>query len=222
MFLLRFFSAEDRGAYVICSLFGYLLFLASRPAIWAPYAALLLTYHLFLAYRVYVLKSGAARTHGLPATVAAHLGFVVLVVALRLGLVTYIRSDLQSLPKESLAAAASLGAWVLRVVMILATYGLATLERRLFFSGEQEKKTDNPADIESILVEMRSKYPQDASTLIAATGSDHAEWTQYCARRKSTFYDPRKSPKEDFEQWLRARGKTQYPVTQNQPSTASN
>jgi len=30
------------------------------------------------------------------------------------------------------------------------------------------------------------------------------------------YGDPRQSPKDEFEQWLRARGKTQYPFSQGE------
>src|SRR5882762_4492563 len=100
MFLSRFFSAEDRGAYVVSGLAGYALFLALRPAFWAPYAAMLMTYHLFLAYRIYISDTRVARSYSLRVTIAAHAGFVLLLVGIRLAWVASIRSFLSTQPPE--------------------------------------------------------------------------------------------------------------------------
>ena len=222
MLLLRLFSAEDRGVYVVCSLIGYLLFLALRPALWAPIAALMLTYHLFLAHRVLVSEKKGARSYSLPATIAAHLGFLVVLVGARLAFAAAIVLMLRSEPKQTLAGAAGIAAYIIVIGSVVITYGLVVLECKFLFAGRQQKTSEDPALIEQVLIEMHAKAPQDASTLVAATGSDFDEWTRYCAKRKSAYYDPRKSPAEDFEQWLRARGKTQYSLTQNQSGTVAN
>ena len=220
--LSRVFSSKDRGIYLVCSLAGYLVSLATKPAIWGPYAAMLVTYHLFLVSLLYLSEKKSSRSYSLPVTIAAHLGSLVLLVAVRLAVVTAILSALNSEPPETYAQGSYLGSRAVRVLMFLAIYGLVSLERKWLFAGVQEKKSADLTDWEPTMVEIYSKLPSDGASLVAATGADHIEWTEYCARRKSKFYDPRKSPAEDFEQWLRARGKTQYSLTQNQSTPVAN
>ena len=94
--LSRVFSSKDRGIYLVCSLAGYLVSLATKPAIWGPYAAMLVTYHLFLVSLLYLSEKKSSRSYSLPVTIAAHLGSLVLLVAVRLAVVTAILSALRS------------------------------------------------------------------------------------------------------------------------------
>jgi hypothetical protein len=220
--LSRVLSSKDRGIYLVCSLVGYLVSLATKPAIWGPYAAMLVTYHFFLVSLLYLSEKKSSRSYSLPVTIAAHLGSIVLLVAVRLAVVTAVLSALQSEPPETYAQGSYLGSRAVRVLMFLAIYGLVSLERKWLFAGVREKKLADLTDWEPTMVEIYSKLPSDGAPLVAATGTDHLEWTEYCARRKSKFYDPRKSPAEDFEQWLRARGKTQYSLTKNQSTPVAN
>lgn len=220
--LLRFVSSKDRGVYLVCALVGYVVLLALRPAIWAPYAGMLVTYHLFLFSMMYLAETKSSRSYGLPLMVAGHLGFLAVLVAVRLGLAYAVLSFVESLPKELTGEGVRYGARAVKLLIFLATYGAVELERRWLFSG---KKTDQPKDMtdwEPTMVEMYAKLPTDGGPLVAATGADHMEWIQYCSRRKAKFYDPSKSPADDFEKWLRARGKTQYPATRvSAPADAS-
>jgi hypothetical protein len=213
MLLSRFFSAEDRGVYVICGLAGYALFLALRPAFWAPYVAMLTTYHLFLAYRIYISDTRAARSYSLRVTIAAHVGFVLLLVGIRLAWVASIRSFLSTQPPEDVAMESVFASRIIRLAMIFVIYGLVVLERSKFFGGAQKKTAADASDSEAMQVERAARRSWKGARLAPATDTDHELWVQYCARRKSIYYDPRKSPREDFERWLRARGKTQNPAT---------
>ena len=208
--LFRVVSSKDRGVYLKCSLVGYVLLMALKPAIWAPYAGMLVTYHLFLFSMMYLSEKKSSRSYSLLLTIGGHLGFLAVLVAVRLGLTYAVLSFVESLPKALVGVGVRYGARTVKLLIFLATYGAVELERRWLFSGEKKSQPKDMTDWEPTMVEMYTKLQPDGGPLVAATGADHLEWTQYCARRNSKFYDPRKSPSDDFEQWLRARGKTQY------------
>ena len=218
MLLLRLFAAKDRGVYVVCSLIGFLIFLGLRPAFWAGYAAALVTYHLFLAYRIVAVESNQdqSRSHGLTATIAAHIGLVLALVAVRFAAVELILNFVGSQPEMLHSSAIRMGARAVGLVTVVLVYGLVSLECKLLFSGKQHAGTDQAREMESVFVEMSAKLRRKDEPLVAATGADHGEWVQYCARRNAKYYNPGLSPKDDFEQWLRARGKTQSIVSQSE------
>jgi hypothetical protein len=91
-------------------------------------------------------------------------------------------------------------------------YGIVSLECHLFFRGRSAK---NMQDLEPAMIELSAKLRKNDTELMPATPDDHNAWVHYCSRRKSTFYNPALTPRDDFEQWLRARGKTQYQSADN-------
>src|SRR5271165_7334901 len=83
-----FFNSKDRGIYLVCCLVGFVVSLAARPEFWAPYAGVLLTYNLFLAWLVISGDEKTARSHGIPYTIAVHVAFLVLLICARFGLMS--------------------------------------------------------------------------------------------------------------------------------------
>jgi hypothetical protein len=107
------------------------------------------------------------------------------------------------------------------LVTVLVVYGFVTLEGKLLFNGNKSVVAGPAKDMEPVFVELSAKLRSKDEPLIAATGADHLEWIQYCSRRSAKYYNPGLSPKDDFEQWLRARGKTQFPTTQSETGWAA-
>jgi len=223
MLLLRLLASKDRGVYAFCSLIGYLMFLAFRPASWAGVAAVLLTYHLFLSYLVVSGESerDQTRSYGWPATIAAHLGFIVVCTAARIAVVALILDSIASLPKIMMVISGAMTEEAIGLVTVVLVYALVSFECNLLFSGKRSALPENLKELEPVLIEMSAKLRIKDTPLIAATGDDHYKWVQYCQRRRGKYYNPGLSPKDDFEQWLRARGKTQFPTAQTEAGVAA-
>lgn len=218
--MISFFKAPERGVYLICVLLGLIVYLMLRPASWASFAGLMVTYHLFLLYILIGSDKESSPSYNIPITIAGHLLCVALLVAGKVILPYAYREVVHSLPPVE-ALMFSLWAWkVIAVLQYLITYGLATYERDSLFAGEKRKYAKKTAPIS--VYSVTPPTPSNGVQLVTATGEDHRDWLLDRERRKAVFYAPGTSAQHDFEQWLRARGKTQYPVTQNQPSTASN
>jgi hypothetical protein len=209
--LFRILASVDRGVYAFLSLLGYLAYLAFRPAFWAPYAAMLVTYHVFLLYSLSFSDREHPRSYSWPATITGHTGLLVLLVAVRMALVSSVSSFLLSQPNESVAQEARVGARFTALVIFLTVYCLARLERNLLFSGKKIRRPDQLSALEQWVVDLPPIQP--GAPLMTASGADHQEWVRFRAQGKTLFYDPGRSPRDDFEQWLRARGKTQYPIS---------
>lgn len=218
MLLLRLLAAKDRGVYVFCSLIGYLAFLALRPAAWAGEAACLVTYHAFLGHLLLSAESDEDRSRsiGLPATIAAHFGFIVVCTAARMAAVAMILDSIHSQPKLLSEVSAAMEAKAIGLVTVVLVYGLVILECKLLFSGKKSALVHDVGELEPALVEISARLRRNDTVLLSATGEDHHEWVQFCKRRSAKYYNPGLSPKDDFEQWLRARGKTHFPVSQGE------
>jgi hypothetical protein len=221
MLLLRLFASKDRGVYAFCSLLGYLIFLGMRPAAWAASVAILVTYHLFLVYCIISAEEGRPRTYNLLVTISGHLGLVLVCVGVRYEIFDFIRDSVSSQPDLLRSTAARAGGRLLALLTVVLVYGMVSLELKLLFDGKRGLMHDAPKDMEPIFVEMSAKLRNQNEPLIAATGADHHEWVQYCQRRNAKYYNPSLSPKDDFEQWLRARGKTQFLIAQSEAALAA-
>jgi len=221
MLLLRLFASKDRGVFAFCSLLGYLIFVGMRPAAWAASVAILVTYHLFLVYCIVSAEEGRQRSYNVLATIAGHLGLVLVCVAVRYAIFDLIRDSVSSQPDLLQSTAARMGARFLALFTAVLVYGMVSLELKLLFDGKRGLAHDAPKDIEPVFVEMSAKLRSRDEPLLAATGADHNEWVQYCKRRNAKYYNPTLSPKDDFEQWLRARGKTQFPIAQSEAGLAA-
>jgi len=219
MFLGYLFKSKDRGIYLFCCLVGYAVTLALRPAMWGPYAGLLLTYHLFLAWLIGSSNDNSGRTYRIPATIGAHLGFLAALVAARLGIMFAFENIVHSPSDPASPETINLGLRVVRILLMLVGYGVGYGEFHLLLRREKEKLAEGLAPIapQPVLAPTAPVVPlRPGAPLAAATGADHYEWLQQRALQKAMYGDPRQSPKDEFEQWLRARGKTQYPFSQGE------
>ena len=216
-----FFHSKDRAIYLVCCLVGFVVSLAARPEFWAPYAGVLVTYNLFLAWLVLSGEEKTARSHGILATVAGHIAFLILLVAARFGLMTSLIHAVQSESNGLLDPTSILGMRIVRTLQVLITYGLVYCEMTMLFSGVRDKQAASP-DETAVMMAPPLVPLQPGAPLEAATGADHYEWLQSRSNQKTMHYDPRKSPADDFEQWLRARGKTQYPLSQSESNAVAN
>lgn len=221
MLLLRLAAAKERGVFAVCSLLGYLLFMGLKPASWAESVAILVTYHLFLVYCIASAEEGRPRTYNLAITAAGHLGLALACVGIQYEIADFIRDTVSSQPEILRYSAARMGGRILAALTAALVYGLVSLELNLLFGGKRGLAHEPPKDMEPVFVEMAANMRSGTEPLLAATGDDHNEWVQYCARRKAKYYNPGLSAKDDFEQWLRARGKTQFPVRQSEAGLAA-
>jgi hypothetical protein len=213
--LLRLFATKDRGVYLVCYLLGWVVYLAARPAFWAPQAASLVTYHLFLAFLIFGSPNGRARRYNLLATAASHLVFVALLIGLRMAVVSQYASFVHSQPAEARLPAGILAWRLLSILLFAVRYGLAVLEFKALFGAEESNLSEGRVGSESAFAPAKMKpvpVPvHRGGPLVAATGADHYEFLQHY-RNMGPYEALGQSPEAVYEKWLRARGKTQYPV----------
>jgi hypothetical protein len=220
MGLISFFKVPERGVYLICVLLGLIVHLMLRPASWASFAGLMITYHLFLLYILLGSDKESSPSYNKPITIAGHLLCVALLTAGKALLPYAYREVTHTLPPVEEVAFSLWGWKVIAVLQYLITYGLAAYERDFLFAGERKKYAKkvglvNPLSVPALVA-------VNGIPLAPATGEDHRQWLEDRERRKAVLYAPGTSTQHEFEQWLRARGKTQYSVTQNQSAAASN
>jgi hypothetical protein len=224
MMFLRLIGTKDRSVFFLCSVLGLIVSLSFRPALWAPYAGALLAFHLFLAYQLLLDDKKTQPSYNYFLIAIGHLCFVALVVVTRLGMTSALLNWLSSQPREAAYVSYRLGMRVIRIAEILVSYGLCLYERDWLFGG-QAKHEKSLAEKEAETYAMApviAMAPVDPGVpLVAATGEDHYEWIQSRTKNSSSRFPNVTSPKDDFEQWLRARGKTQYPLTQGKTETVA-
>jgi ABC-type transport system involved in multi-copper enzyme maturation permease subunit len=207
MLFLRLFGTKDTGVFFLCSLLGLCVSVALRPFEWAPYVGSLVCFHFFVGYLILTSQGKAKRTYNLGVTIAGHLICVALLVGIRLGLVTTLRDQILSAPRGAASLATLiLGVKFFAILMVVIIYAIAKGEISWLFSGGTVAEEKKPVHFAAPLA------PITVSTgpLVPATGSDHQEWVKQRSNQGAVFYKPGTSPKDDFENWLRERGKTQY------------
>jgi hypothetical protein len=221
MSIVGIFKSPERAVYLMSALLGMIVYLGLRPANWAWFAGLMVTYHLFLLYILFGAEKEASPSYSLPITIAGHIVCVAMLTASKILLREGATEIAKSLPLL-MAALFILWAWkVLVVLQFLVTYVLATYERDFLFAGEHRVKKEKQKAAPVSVFAAPPPVPESGVPLITATGEDHNEWILDRERRKAVFYAPGTSAEHDFEQWLRVRGKTQYRATQAEQVTAT-
>ena len=192
------FEAADFIGFAVACLIGYLLgSLVSSPTL-GIYIAILVSYHLFLAWLVFGRQTGNRAGVALPVvqTVLTHAACLALI----LGPVTVALHSVQYLwtPHEDDRMAAyhtyRAADRALHVVegLCCSLAGFAVFERQWLFSLEpSDKPKPQPA------------APAPALN-IRATPEDTAEWNRYVAANRKSF-PPGASLKTEYEKWLTAR-----------------
>jgi hypothetical protein len=223
MGVIVFFKSPERCVYLVCVVLGLIAYIMFRPAVWAPYVGLMVTYHLFLFYILFGSVHEFRRSFGIPATIASHLLCVVVLLALSKILMAY--TSLQFLRTLPLLTSVLFMMWAWKAIAVLQyliAYALATHERDFLFAGEVHKRALENAPPKAFAASAATT--SGGAPLTPATGEDHRDWLLDRERRKAAFhafYKPGTSVQNDFEQWLRARGKTHYTPAPTDASSAT-
>jgi len=223
MGVMIFFKLPERCVYLVCVALGLIAYMMFRPAVWALDAGLMVTYHLFLLYMLSGSDQGFRRSFGIPATIASHLLCVVVLLAVSKALLASASLlFLRTLPVLT-SVLFTMWAWkAIAVLQYLTAYGLATHERDFLFAGEVHKRANENASARKFADS--APAASNGAPLIPATGEDHRDWLLDREHRKAAFrafYTPGTSVQNDFEQWLRARGKTHYARVSTEASSAT-
>jgi hypothetical protein len=208
--VLSIFRSKDRFVYFVCGMAGLGLYFFTKGWVWAPYVATLLTYHLFLVWLLLTTEKKVGLPHNIVATVSGHLLVIVLVIASNFGIAFAYRTFLSSLTLENAFVTFLFSGKLIRVAQAMLMYGLSFGELDLLFINEfnGENAYFGPGTASYAMPKL-ARGKSD-TPLIPATGEDHFEWVQNRSRNGAFGYDPNKPLADDFEEWLRARGKTQY------------
>lgn len=78
-------DGKDVAAFVVAGLLGFLAGRLVPAGWWAVYTSILVSYHLFLAWLVLTAEQDAGFSLPIVSTIATHLAFMAVVVALGLG-----------------------------------------------------------------------------------------------------------------------------------------
>jgi hypothetical protein len=179
---MGFLGSKNGAVCLACSLIGFLVAHYLFSGMWAVYAYILISYHLFLAWLVITAEHKTGFSLPIISTILTHLACLALVIGFTIerhyvpffGLIRYF------IP------------------------ALAPFECTWLFSAnpaklEEEKKKETPAPAE---------FKAAVSRAIAtATGDDYEAWSQYLAHRDPRLRKPGMSVKEEYERWMLARAK---------------
>jgi hypothetical protein len=223
MFFLSIFRSKNRFAYVVCWAIGFGVSLELRPAVWAYYAGMLLTYHLFLAWLIFTDEKQGKRSQSIPVSVAVHLGCIVLLVAARFIMVGALVLLIHSQPKANMRETVYIAARLLQIAQALLFYWLCKGERKWLFAGERKMAEHpwlppQPAASAPSLTSAPTSYtptftsappeklkPAPATVFASKPEDEHSAWMQYLATRKLSDMKRGMTVKEEFEQWRKAR-----------------
>jgi hypothetical protein len=182
--LVRLLTSKNGIPFLASVAIGYLVATSLPLGWWTPYASILVAYHLFLGWLLLSADHETGVSLPIWATILTHL--CCLLVLITFSKVSY------AFP-------------ILRIIRLGAVY-LATFEVGWLFSAA-EKQLPDAGFVAAVAIKTRSGA---GVPLVAATGADHHEWIKHRSQKNMAYYKPGTSPGEDFELWLRARGKTQY------------
>jgi hypothetical protein len=188
MSLIRLVLMSRHGfPFLICLGIGYFLGMALPYGWWSPYASILIAYHVFLGWLFISADHDTGASMSPLSTFITHI--CCLAVLIGFSKVTYL------LP-------------MLRIVRLGSIF-LASFEMHWLFSVAKIRvHSDVLETVDS--TEVIAKFRAPKEKLVQATGYDYEEWVRERSTEKPTYYKPGMLPAEDFERWLRARGKTQF------------
>lgn len=215
LLLFRLLRSKSPMAFLACILVGRILSYYLGFAFWVPFAEILVAYHLFLAGLLFGSdKESIKQTQSDVATVVIHVACVTSLVLAKLVMVILYAAFLQHVSPENVYTVSYLGSKFIVLVQYGLLYFVGSAEFNWLF---QEKPTSSP-----IAAEADSESTQEAAAsvnapLVAATGADYYEWMEQVSKQ-SAYRVPVKSQQDAYEQWLRARGKTQFPAATGDPA----
>jgi hypothetical protein len=179
---MGFWGSKNGAACVACSLIGFLLAHYLFSGVWAIYAYILISYHLFLAWLVITAEHETGFSLPIISTIFTHLACLALVIGFTVvrryvpffGLIRYF------IP------------------------ALAPFECTWLFSANTAKlAVEKKKEITVSAVDKAAV----ARAIATATGDDYEAWTHYLAHRDPRLRKPGMSIKEEYEQWMVVRAK---------------
>ena len=200
------FEGPDIAAFLACAALGFFAgTLAPEGSGASLYVTVLVAYHLFLAWLVFLSNTsfseeGDSRKDAAMAlpvvhtllTHAACLAVILGSVASAVHKLAQLHAD-----PQDLGAPHSDGYAIYQIAKVVcgAMAGLAIFERRWLFSAEPAMRTAHPTLQTAPL----------SPVLEAATGDDMRDWQHYLAQKKPGSRPLGSSIKAEYEQWLMAR-----------------
>ena len=204
------FEGPDIFAFVVCVVLGYCIGTLMPVGAPAIYTTVLVSYHSFLAWLIFLRTGDKKAGVSLPIgqTILTHAACLAVILAPIITAITHhsipLPGDVPADSTDFIAArmnsmAKQREAYHLFQALCSTMAGLAIFERKWLFSSEK----DEP---------LRPQQPAPAvaaPNLPSATADEAAEWHRYLATRKPGATAPGVSLKAEYEQWLRARRKSQ-------------
>jgi hypothetical protein len=198
------FEGPDIAAFFVCAGIGFFAGSFAPSGSGASlYVTVLVAYHLFLAWLVFLSSTSFSYGDGAQkkAAISLPIGHTLLTHAACLAVI--LGSVATAAHKLSLPATAQHGAadpnpqgyiiYQVAKAICGAMAGLAIFERRWLFSAEPTMQPATPAEA------------PPSPVLQAATADDMREWQQHLAQQKPGSRRPGSSLKAEYEQWLLAR-----------------
>ena len=200
MLALRILLSKNGLTFFLCSIAGWVVASILPPSAWNVFAGMLVTYHLFLGWLLFLDEDDPRPAFSIPVMIFSHLACLALLLGFRTAVFLLLIKLTGASPIAGLAAFSYMGAFGF-ILRFGGTCALSYFERDWLFrkDGEKRRKEERPEELPAAA--------GGAPSLIAtATGADHEEWL----RERSQQKDVTRlgvSPKVDFERWLQARAK---------------
>jgi hypothetical protein len=171
---------------LVCNLIGYWVGHFLPPGIWAIGVAVLVSYHLFLAWRVITAEHEVGFSLPIFSTIVTHLACVSLVVTLAFG-----RGVIPFF-------------WLVRYLIP----ALAPFERDWLFKAQKKRKIEEtPFATPSATSTTSTSVPAVPTASSLATADDYEAWSYHLAHRNPLSRKPGTSIKDEYEQFMAARVK---------------
>ncbi len=211
MMMGRAFATRERTAFFLCNLAGLVVLVLLRRFWWASWAGAMIAYNCFFAWLILFDEKKRRLSHSVFGTISGHLFCVGMLIAFKFLIAMAITSFSRSQPVTAFMLEWYFRMRILRILFLMAMYGMAFWERSWLFGGESNGSQGEPKGAAPSMFSLEALLGPKPSELQPATGADHEAWVQYRAQNRIS-YDPRYSVKDDFERWLRKRGKSMYSV----------
>jgi hypothetical protein len=200
MLALRILLSKNGLTFFLSSIAGWVVASILPPSSWSVFAGMLVTYHLFLGWLLFLDEDDPRPAFSVPVMIVSHLACLALLLGFRTAVFVLLIKLTGSSPVAGLAVFGYLSVFSF-ILRFGGTCALSYFERDWLFRKDGEKRL---AEVKA--VETSADAAGAPSLLATATGADHEEWL----RERSQQKDVTRlgvSPKVDFERWLQARAK---------------
>jgi len=171
--------------YMICAVIGYAIAHFLPPGLWAIFAYLLITYHLFLAWLVVTAEHKVGISLPIGMTILTHTACLAVVVCFAMGRNT--------IPFFGLIR--------------LFVPALAPFEVEWLFKARNQNTTDKAVPVSKDDAAQKAAAVANA-VAAAATIDDYQEWLKYLAQPNRPPRKPGMSVQDEYKQWLLARARS--------------